>query len=344
MRGMTLPPPFELGRAGTELRTQLVHAVLRGEKTATAGLPDDAMPPPSPGTRFTLHDVDDEPVGVVEVTGARVVPAGEIDIEFARDEGEGFETVDDWRRAHEAFFARELPDDTPIEAVRFRLSHLIVASRYRGPARSGNGGYTCGLVAGLRGGTDVEVTLRVPPPLDRPLRIDGDAVYDGDTLVADARPAVVELELPRPVPAFEQAPVAPADHPFPTCFTCGPARTDGLGLLPAPVGDGRVAATWRVRQPTVERVWAALDCPGAFAVNPDFERGITVLGRLAAHVEEVPRDGEEVRVVAWPLPGGDERRSYAGTCVLRGETPLAWARATWFAVGDEFRDPLPSRG
>jgi len=67
-----------------------------------------------------------------------------------------------------------------------------------------------------------------------------------------------------------------------------------------------------------------------------------VLGRLAAHVEEVPRDGEEVTVVAWPLPGGDERRSYAGTCVFRGDTPLAWARAVWISVGDEHRDRLPS--
>jgi uncharacterized protein YhfF len=336
--------PFELGRPRTELRTQLVHAVLRGEKTATAGLPDDGAPPPSPGTRFTLHDVDDEPIGVVEVTEARVLPAGEIDLDFARDEGEGFESVDDWRRAHEAFFQRELRDDTPIEAVRFRLTDLIVASRYRGPARSGNGGYTCGLVAGLLGGSDVEVTLRVPPPLDRPLRIDGDAVYDGETLVAEARPTLVELALPPPAPAFTQAPDVPHDHPFPTCFTCGPARSDGLGLLPTPIGGGRVAATWHVRRPTVERVWAALDCPGAFAVDPSFERGITVLGRLAAHVEEVPAEGEEVTVVAWPLGGGDERRSYAGTCVFRGRVPLAWARATWFSVGDEFRDPVPSRG
>jgi uncharacterized protein YhfF len=337
-----LPPPFELGRPGTELRTQLVHAVLRGEKTATAGLADDGVPLPSPGTRYTLHDVDDEPVGVVEVTEARILPAGAIDVAFARDEGEGFESVDDWRRAHEAFFERELPDDTAIEAVRFRLTDLVVASRYRGPARSGNGGYTCGLAAGLLGGSDVEVTLRVPPPLGRPLRIDGGAVYDEETLVAEATPAAVELELPEPVGPVEG--VADPDHPFPTCFTCGPARSDGLGLVPTPVGGGRVAATWRVRQPTVERVWAALDCPGAFAVNPDFERGITVLGRLVAHVEEVPRDGEVLSVVAWPLAGGDERRSYAGTCVFRGDEPLAWARATWFSVGDEFRDPLPSRG
>jgi len=68
-----------------------------------------------------LLGYDDEPVGIVEVTQARVIPAGEIDVQFARDEGEGFESVDDWREAHERFFERPLPDDTPIIAIRFRL-------------------------------------------------------------------------------------------------------------------------------------------------------------------------------------------------------------------------------
>ena len=57
----------------------------------------------------------------VEITEARVIPAGEIDVQFARDEGEGFESVDDWREAHERFFERPLPPETPIVAVRFRL-------------------------------------------------------------------------------------------------------------------------------------------------------------------------------------------------------------------------------
>jgi uncharacterized protein YhfF len=70
---------------------------------------------------MTLLGLDDEPVGIIEVTEARVVPAGEIDVQFARDEGEGFESVDDWREAHERFFERAIPDDTPIIAIRFRL-------------------------------------------------------------------------------------------------------------------------------------------------------------------------------------------------------------------------------
>ena len=115
-------PPLELGWPRTELRRQLVDAVLRGEKTATAGLLEEREEPlRRPGDRLALLDFDDEPVGVVELTEVRVVPAGEIDVQFARDEGEGFESVEDWRIAHEEFFGRPLPDDTKVVAVRFRL-------------------------------------------------------------------------------------------------------------------------------------------------------------------------------------------------------------------------------
>jgi uncharacterized protein YhfF len=118
-------PPMELGYARTELRQKLVDAVLRGEKTATAGLHADVAPReplPRVGDRFALLDVDDQPVAVVETTEVRVVRVADIDLEFARDEGEGFETVADWRRAHERFWAdREIGDDTLIVAERFKL-------------------------------------------------------------------------------------------------------------------------------------------------------------------------------------------------------------------------------
>ena len=114
-------PPFELGYARTELRRRLVEAVLAGKKTATAGLAESGEPEDKPGERYALLGYDDEPVGVVEVAEARVVPASEIDEQFARDEGEGFESVEDWRVAHERFFERPIEPDTLIEAVRFRL-------------------------------------------------------------------------------------------------------------------------------------------------------------------------------------------------------------------------------
>jgi uncharacterized protein YhfF len=114
-------PPFQLGYARTELRRRLVEAVLAGRKTATTGLAESDEPEDKPGARYVLLGYDDERVGVVEVTDSRVVRASEVDEQFARDEGEGFETVEDWRVAHERFFGQPIEPDTLIEAVRFRL-------------------------------------------------------------------------------------------------------------------------------------------------------------------------------------------------------------------------------
>ena len=127
MRRVPELPPFELGYARTELREQLVDAVLRGDKTATAGLAENHAPYtdeplPKPGDRWLLLDFGDQPVAVVETTEVRLVPAGEIDLHFALDEGEGFESVDDWRAAHERFWSeRDITDETLILAERFRL-------------------------------------------------------------------------------------------------------------------------------------------------------------------------------------------------------------------------------
>lgn len=223
---------------------------------------------------------------------------------------------------------------------------IVIERRYRGPDESGNGGYTCGLVAALLDG-DAEVTLRLPPPLDAPLRVDRDGpavrVLDGDRLVAEARSEPLVLAQPAPVAfavaeaAAEAEPDDPA-HPFPQCFVCGPGRErgDALRLRTAPLGDGRVVAPWR---PTAEQagrpelVWAALDCPGAFAVNPDFARGVSVLGRLHAHVASTPEPRESCVVVAWPLPGSEGRKQLAGTALF-GEDgrPLGLARATWILL------------
>jgi uncharacterized protein YhfF len=116
---------FELGYARTELRRRLVSAVLAGEKTASAGLwseyESEGEPLESPGDRLALLGYDDKPVAVVEITEARLVPAGEIDVEFARDEGEGFASVEDWRVAHEEFFQQKLTPETTIAAVRFQV-------------------------------------------------------------------------------------------------------------------------------------------------------------------------------------------------------------------------------
>ena len=220
-----------------------------------------------------------------------------------------------------------------------RESTVTIDRRYRGPLTSANGGFASGLL-GRALGAPAEVTLRLPPPLERPLRIhlgDGRAeLLDGDILVAEARAQDPGL-VPPLAPSFAEASVAARGAPtwgeaeFAECFVCG-RRADGTGLelRPGPVGgrDVIVAAPWIARDVTAEIVWAAIDCPGAYAVS-DPTRGEAVLGRMTARVDRLPRDGERCVVVGWPL-GEDGRKLHAGTA-LYGEdgTPLAVARQVW---------------
>lgn len=133
----------ELGFAGTPLREQLVAAVLRGDKTATAGLLVDyereGEALPQPGRRSLLVGDDGEGVAILETTEVRVLRVGDCDEQFARDEGEGFETVAEWREAHDRFwrgYADEIrdhlgdpgwdvTDDTLFVAERFRLVEVL---------------------------------------------------------------------------------------------------------------------------------------------------------------------------------------------------------------------------
>jgi len=124
-------PPMGLGYPGTPLREELVAAVLRGAKTATAGLAEEFAPLtheplPGAGDRWALLGTSDEPVAIVETTEVRLVPAGEVDLQFALNEGEGFESVADWRAAHERFWSeRGLNDDSLIVCERFRVLEKI---------------------------------------------------------------------------------------------------------------------------------------------------------------------------------------------------------------------------
>jgi hypothetical protein len=214
---------------------------------------------------------------------------------------------------------------------------VVIDRKFRGPAESANGGYTCGLLASFMHGP-AEVTLRLPPPLERPLEVVTDGplqLRDGEEVVAEAVAAELELDVPDPI-AFEEAaaaalPEGDRESVFPECFVCGWAREDGMRISAGPV-EGRklVAATWVPRDDVIssEFVWAALDCPGAYGVEFG-QRGNPVLGRLAARVEHLPHSGEQCVVLGWPL-GADGRKLYAGTALFGedGRT-LGAARATW---------------
>ena len=211
---------------------------------------------------------------------------------------------------------------------------IVIDRRFRGPNDSGNGGYSAGLFALAHGGDVVEVTLRLPPPLDTPLELDGERVLDGDVVVADVSEADLGTSAPDPVAIGDAIAAATPDldSPFPQCFVCGHARgADGLHIHAGPVPARAVlAAPWTPTDDTVgaEFVWAALDCPGAYATGVP-GRGVVVLGRLAARIDRVPEAGEECVVVA-RHNGSDGRKHGAVTALFTASGELlGLARAVW---------------
>jgi hypothetical protein len=213
-----------------------------------------------------------------------------------------------------------------------------IAARFNGPPTTGNGGVSCGLLAEYVDAPVVEVTLRRPPPLETELRVDDGELYDEDLLVASAAAGSVDVEVPAPVTLDEARAAADryegwAAHPFPTCFSCGTDREppDGLGLRPARVGDGVVAAVWTPESDERFLVWAALDCPGGWAV-PDLPGRPMVLGRMALEHLGAPVVGEAHVVLGWVL-GTDGRKTFSGTALYDAAgTLLARAHQTWFAL------------
>jgi len=225
---------------------------------------------------------------------------------------------------------------------------FVIGRRFRGPQNSGNGGYTCGLVAGFVDG-DAEVTLRRPPPLDRPLEVEREGarvlVHDGPDLVAEGVPTHLELEVPLP-PTLAEAEAAAARyagftrHVFPGCFVCGPERAEGDGLrlfpgwvpgrdlvaAPVQTGGSLPAADGFLAR---EITWSLLDCPGAWAMERDMEQTGVVLGRMAARVLRPIPVGATGLAIGWPL-GRDGRKLYSGTAVFSPEGLLyGFARQTW---------------
>jgi hypothetical protein len=234
-------------------------------------------------------------------------------------------------------WARASRIDDDRTGLRLTGENIVIDRRYRGPLHSANGGYAAGSLAAFVGGP-AEVTLRLPPPLERELRVteqDGKLLLlDGEAIVAEAEPTTVELELPVP-PSREEAEAAAARHVhfgsenFAECFSCGYRPEDGLCIHVGPVAGTEVqAAPWTAGQVSAPVVWAAIDCAGAYAVGGP-GRGEVVLGRMAAQIRRLPEEGEECVVVSWPL-GEDGRKLYAGTALHGADGRLLGAaRAIW---------------
>ena len=245
------------------------------------------------------------------------------------------------------------------------MTELIVPFRFRGPPTSGNGGWVAGALAALieacpqdrsRRWPVVEVTLRMPPPLDVEVPVTTTRTT-ATSEVAEARCVDRELAFVEPVSASE-ARAAEASypglvgHPFPSCFSCGTGRDegDGLRIFPghvaaAPDGSQRAAATWTPHPSVAENfheysdsvpraslpvTWAALDCVGGWA--GDLTERLMVLGRITAEVDALPAIGEPHVLVGQRLGADGRKTMTAATLYDSDERVVARAEHVWIAV------------
>jgi hypothetical protein len=231
---------------------------------------------------------------------------------------------------------------------------IVIASRFHGPPRSGNGGYSCGMLGKHINGP-AAVRLRIPPPLDTAMTLrredDALALYHEEQLVATARPVSVDMIVPD-APGYGEALAASGryrglhSHFYPGCFVCGPEREagDGLRVFAGPLNSeeypgGMVAAVWTPDDSLVdasgelapEFIWAVLDCPGAYSF-PEPAEGAILLGELAVSIKETVSPGEKCVITGWQIRQ-EGRKHYTGTALFGSDGACkAMALATWFEV------------
>ncbi|MEZ5999595.1 hypothetical protein [Hyphomonas sp.] len=232
------------------------------------------------------------------------------------------------------------------------VGDITIASAFNGPPSSGNGGYAAGVLSRLFE-TPHTVRISAPIPLDTPLAVtrqkDKLVAASGETPILTARPGGVTLTPPAP-PSLEAA-LKAAETPTyfgaggaSTCFVCGRNRKegDGLHIHCGRLGDKLEAAT--VWTPHVnfddgtehvrpEYVWAALDCPGGFAL-PEIETTY-LLGEMSAAQHKPVPVGQPVIVHAWH-EWTKGRKHFAGTSLHAADgTLLAQADTLWIELTPE---------
>ena len=108
-----LEPPAVFHFCDNEADADLCASlVAEGRKRATAAsvaeLELEGIPLPRPGDLAVVSDWHGEAKAIVRTVSVEIRAFGEVDEEFAREEGEGDLTLDWWRSAHRAYYRRVL--------------------------------------------------------------------------------------------------------------------------------------------------------------------------------------------------------------------------------------------
>ena len=115
----------------SESARDLAGLVMSGKKIATASLnaANEVEPEKAPTDNgySVVTTFEGEPLCVIQTTEIRHIPFNEVDAGFAFDEGEGDQTLEDWREAHWAYFSREAPE----YGLTFNETSIICCERFR---------------------------------------------------------------------------------------------------------------------------------------------------------------------------------------------------------------------
>ncbi|XDD49649.1 hypothetical protein AB3N59_14790 [Leptospira sp. WS92.C1] len=246
--------------------------------------------------------------------------------------------------------------------IQLKNETMSISSKYCGPPLSGNGGFSAGSAAQKLNSLSSIVKIKAPVPLNSELQVNFDpdfysALIDisSGVVAVEAEPAPdFKLDLPKPM-SQEIIMQASKDylgfikHPFPSCFVCGPERKDkdGMRIFSGKVTDqpgfkhlhGANWDPWRelgdesgfVRK---EIVWAALDCPGGFAVSTEDPQMI-VLVKLTGRILSSIRVEESYRILSWEIHRNRRART-AGTAIFQSQDDVcvAYSEGVWMIPGN----------
>ena len=115
-----------------EMADELGALIAQGKKTATCASvlewEVEGNPLPQAGLITIVLDGRGEPLCIIEAMEISIRKYGEVDADFAREEGEGDLSLQYWRELHKSFFSRILPkigkefsEDMPLVCERFEV-------------------------------------------------------------------------------------------------------------------------------------------------------------------------------------------------------------------------------
>lgn len=115
----------------SEMARELAELVISGKKKATASLVavNEIKPEVAPidGGYSVVTDFEGNPHCVIQTTEIRHLPFTEVDAQFAFDEGEGDQTLEDWRDCHWRYFTKEAVENN----LEFNEKSLICCERFK---------------------------------------------------------------------------------------------------------------------------------------------------------------------------------------------------------------------